>query len=442
MNIEILSIFSGRLAVVRIMMLLSAAALFGIGMAAIYSAGNPLTDSDEDKTAFSGPDNPNIETITLNPDKSNPNAGAWKKQLVFAAAGLLSFFIVNLVDYRRLGQASYWIYGVVLVLLMIILLDKWVDIPFVPYVKGARRWIRLGTATHYIQIQPSEFCKIAYIMALAWYLRFRSNYRHLVGLAGPFALTVLAMALILLEPDLGTTMLLMPMLFSMLFVAGARVRHLLLFIGLAIIVSPLLWTMLHDYQKMRISCVLLQNDRIFQAASDHPTLARILVGSPSRLRDWKKNEGYHLMHSKQAIASGGLMGYGYGKGPYSQYEYLPERHNDFIFALIAHQWGFWGGVLVMLLYGILFACGAEIAYLNTDPFARLTAVGIIAMFAVEVAVNVSMTLGLMPITGLTLPFVSYGGSSLMVNMIALGLLNNIGRFRPFSVAGKPFEHFQ
>jgi rod shape determining protein RodA len=200
--------------------------------------------------------------------------------------------------------------------------------------------------------------------------------------------------------------------------------------------------MLHEYQKMRISCVLLQNERIFQAASEHPTLAKILVGSPNRLRDWKKNEGYHLMHSKQAIASGGLMGYGYGKGPYSQYEYLPERHNDFIFALIAHQWGFWGGVLVMLLYGILFACGAEIAYLNTDPFARLTAVGIIAMFAVEVAVNVSMTLGLMPITGLTLPFVSYGGSSLMVNMIALGLLNNIGRFRPFSVAGKPFEHFQ
>lgn len=442
MNIEIVSIFSGRLAVLRIIMLLSAAALFGIGMAGIYSAGNPLTDTEDDATEVSGSDNTDMDTITLNPDKSNPNAGAWKKQLVFAAAGLFSFFIVNLIDYRRLGQASYWIYGIILVLLMVILLDKWIDIPFVPYVKGSRRWIRLGTASHYIQIQPSEFCKIAYILALAWYLRFRSNYRHLVGLAGPFALTVLAMALILLEPDLGTTMLLMPMLFSMLFVAGARVRHLLLFVGLAVVVSPFLWTMLHDYQKMRISCVLLQNERIFQAASEHPTLAKILVGSPSRLRDWKKNEGYHLMHSKQAIASGGLAGYGYGKGPYSQYEYLPERHNDFIFALIAHQWGFGGGVLVILLYAVLFACGAEIAYLNTDPFARLTAVGIIAMFAVAVSVNVSMTLGLMPITGLTLPFVSYGGSSLMVNMIALGLLNNIGRFRPFSVAGKPFEHFQ
>ncbi|HML76495.1 MAG TPA: FtsW/RodA/SpoVE family cell cycle protein, partial [Anaerohalosphaeraceae bacterium] len=307
MNIEIVSIFSGRLAVLRIIMLMSALALFGIGMAGIYSAGNPLTDTEEDATEVSGSDNTDIDTITLNPDKSNPNAGAWKKQLVFAFAGLFSFFIVNLIDYRRLGQASYWIYGVILVLLMVILLDKWIDIPFVPYVKGSRRWIRLGTASHYIQIQPSEFCKIAYILALAWYLRFRSNYRHLVGLAGPFALTVLAMALILLEPDLGTTMLL-PMLFSMLFVAGARVRHLLLFIGLAVVVSPFLWTMLHDYQKMRISCVLLQNERIFQAASEHPTLAKILVGSPARLRDWKKNEGYHLMHSKQAIASGGLAG--------------------------------------------------------------------------------------------------------------------------------------
>jgi len=441
MNYELLTIFGGRLAITRVIMLLSAVALLAIGLAAIYSAQRPSILQDQQNEEVMNKEGESSQP-PQSPETENPLAQMWRRQLLYAATGILGFLAINLIDYRRLGPASFWLYGVLLALLVVLLLDKLVDMPFIPVINGSRRWLRIGTQTQYIQIQPSEFCKIAYILALAWYLRFRSNYRRLTGLAAPFALTVLAMILILLEPDLGTTLLLMPMLFAMLFVAGARVKHLLLIVGLTLLVSPVLWNMLHDYQKMRISGVLLQNDRIFQAASNHPVLARILVGSPARLRDWKKNEGYHLLHSKQAIASGGLGGYGFAQGPYSQYEYLPERHNDFIFAMIAHQWGFWGGLLVMGLYAVLFACGAEIAWLNTDPFARLTAVGITAMFAVQVIVNISMTLGLMPITGLTLPFVSYGGSSLVVNFIALGLLNNIGRHRPFSVAGKSFEYFE
>jgi cell division protein FtsW (lipid II flippase) len=442
MNYELLTIFSGRLAMTRIIMLLSAAGLLLVGLVCIYSVDHPSVTQDKQKQELNDKTIVSQSDPVRNSDDESPFSGAWKRQLVYAAIGILGFLAINLIDYRRLGPASFWIYAAFLVLLAVLLLDKVIDIPFIPLINGSRRWIRIGTATQFVQFQPSEFCKIAYILALAWYLRFRSNYRRLVGLVGPFAMTLLAMALILLEPDLGTTLLLMPMLFAMLFVAGARVKHLLLIVGLTLLVSPVLWTMLHDYQKMRISGVLLQNDKIFQAASKHPALARILVGSSVRLRDWKKNEGYHLLHSKQAIASGGLWGYGFGKGPYCQYEYLPERHNDFIFAMIAHQWGFWGGLLVMGLYAVLFACGAEIAWLNTDPFARLTAVGITAMFAVQVIVNISMTLGLMPITGLTLPFVSYGGSSLAVNFIALGLLNSIGRYRPFSVAGNPFERFE
>ena len=120
---------------------------------------------------------------------------------------------------------------------------------------------------------------------------------------------------------------------------------------------------------------------------------------------------------------------------------LPERHNDFIFAIIAHQWGFFGALVIIGLYVIIIACGAEIAWNNTDPFARLITVGIIAMLSVQVLVNICMTMGLMPITGLTLPLVSYGGSSLVVNMIAIGLLNNIGRDRPFSVASRGLEGF-
>ncbi|MCX5638462.1 MAG: FtsW/RodA/SpoVE family cell cycle protein, partial [Planctomycetota bacterium] len=119
-----------------------------------------------------------------------------------------------------------------------------------------------------------------------------------------------------------------------------------------------------------------------------------------------------------------------------KYNFLPERHNDFIFAIIAHQWGFWGCLAVLGLYVIVGACGLEIAANNTDPYGRLIAVGIVATFTVEVIVNVSMTTGLMPITGLTLPFVSYGGSSLLVSTASVGILNNIGRWRPFTVAPK------
>jgi cell division protein FtsW (lipid II flippase) len=323
----------------------------------------------------------------------------------------------------------------------VLLLGKVVNLrPFVAVVNGACRWLRFGTAKKFLQVQPSEFCKIAYILALAWYLRFRRNYRKLTGLIGPFALTLLAMVLILFEPDLGTVILMMPILFSMLFVAGAKAKHLLVIVLLAVLVSPLLWHKMNLYQRQRISCVLLQNAALRNKLKTSPTLAKILTGREHfNETQWLHGRGWQLRNSKAAIASGGLKGYGFAQGPYLKYNYLPERHNDFIFAIIAHQWGFIGSVVLLGLYAVIMACGVEIAWLNTDPFARLISVGIIAMFAVQVIVNVSMTLGLMPITGLTLPLVSYGGSSLVVSMIAIGLLNNIGRRRPFSVAAKAFE---
>jgi len=142
--------------------------------------------------------------------------------------------------------------------------------------------------------------------------------------------------------------------------------------------------------------------------------------------------GYHLIRSKYAVASGGFTGYGFRRGPFIKYAFLAERHNDFIFAMIAQQWGFIGCILLLLLYVVIIVCGLEIARDNYDPFARLAAAGITLMFAIQVIVNISMTVGLMPITGITLPFVSYGGSSLLFSMISIGLLNNIGQRRPFS----------
>ena len=174
-------------------------------------------------------------------------------------------------------------------------------------------------------------------------------------------------------------------------------------------------------------------------AEQHPTIGTILVGEEFSTKKWKNDWGYHLIRSKYAVGSGGAKGQGFRRGPFVKYDFLPERYNDFIFAAIAHQWGFWGCMALLGLFVVVVWCGLEIAANNTDPFGRLLAVGIIAMFTVEIIINVSMTVGLMPITGLTLPLVSYGGSSLLVSMISVGLLNNIGRCRPFSVAPKAFE---
>ncbi|GAG02038.1 unnamed protein product, partial [marine sediment metagenome] len=206
---------------------------------------------------------------------------------------------------------------------------------------------------------------------------------------------------------------------------------------------PLLWYFMKDYQRTRISSVLLQNNWVRQKAEVNRKFAEILVGSGRKFstfeKQWESDWGYHLIRSKFAVASGGSTGYGFRQGPFIKYDFLPARHNDFIFATIAQQWGFVGSVIVLGLYVIIIGCGLEIAGHNIDPFGRLLAVGIVAMFTVEVIINVGMTVGLMPITGLTLPLVSYGGSSLLVSIASIGLLNNVGRRRLFTVAPKSFE---
>ena len=249
-----------------------------------------------------------------------------------------------------------------------------------------------------------------------------------------FRANILPMALILLEPDLGTVLLMLPVFFTMLFVAGAKVKHLALVLFIALLISPLMWLKMQPYQRLRISSVLLQNEWLREKAEQHPALGKLLVGGTFSSKKWKENWGYHLIRSKYAIASGGVTGYGFRRGPFITYDFLPERHNDFIFSVIAHQWGFIGCVGVLTLYIILLACGLEIAGETTDPFGRLLAAGIVTMFAIQLIVNMAMTLGLTPITGITLPFISYGGSSLAFSMLCVGLLNNVGRWRPFSVA--------
>jgi rod shape determining protein RodA len=409
----------GRLLPVRACLLGAALLLVGIGLATLYGISHPA------ETSPAG----NADELT----------GYLHKQILFAIMGLVALVAANLVDYRRLGEISYILYAVVLVLLALLLVGRYIKpMPWlIPPVNGANRWIQLDVAGKSLpSIQPSELCKLAYILALAWYLRYRSNYRSFKALLGPFVLTLLPMGLILLEPDLGTVMLMLPVLFSMLFIAGARAKHLLLITLLALAVSPLLWHKMEPYQRRRISSVLLQNDWVRAKVQDNKTLGRILIGSDFSEKLWRTDWGYHIIRSKYAIASGGLTGMGFGRGPFVKYGFLPERHNDFVFSVFAHQWGFLGCLGLLGLYVLLVACSLEIGADNIDPFARLVAIGIAAMFTIEIIVNVGMTLGIMPVTGLTLPFISYGGSSLLVNLTAVGLLNNIGRRRPFTVAPK------
>jgi len=389
--------------------------LVGIGIATIYSVGHPAEPSLASETGNLG--------------------DVWKTQVKYTVVAIFGFIAVNLVNYRRLGSISYWFFAGVLVLLAYLLVSKYiVELPFASDTLGTYRWIKPEVGGRALpQIQPSEFCKLTYILALAWYLRYRSNYRNFKALIGPFALALLPMVLILPEPDLGTVLLLMPILFTMLFVAGAKVKHLLIIVLMALLVGPLL---MRSYQRIRISSVVLQNAWVREKAEKHPWLGKVLVGTKFSEKQWKSDWGWQLIRSKYAVASGGAKGYGFRRGPFVKYNFLEARHNDFIFAMIAHQWGFWGCLGLLGLYIIIVGCGLEIAANNTDPFGKLLAVGIVAMFVVEVIINVSMTVGLMPITGLTLPLVSYGGSSLLVSMASIGLLNNVGRCRPFSVAPK------
>jgi len=401
----------GRLFLTRLIMLVSAAGLVTISIMMIYASGNPY-----DSTASLG----GITDI-------------WKKQAIYAAGGLLGFIFINSFDYKKLGHISGWLYIGIVILLAVVLLDRVVDLPFVPLKKGSRRWITFGSL---LQIQPSEFFKLVYIIALGWHLRYRSNYRNLSALLPPFLLTILPMALIFLEPDLGTVLLMMPVLLTMLFLAGAKVKHLVLILTIAFLAIPVLWLNMHDYQRMRVSSVLLQSridgsdNWLKQQSSKRPWLANLLGVSAERLRTWEVGEGYQLTRSKLAVASGGFSGQGFRSGPFVKYgKFLPEKHNDFIFAFICHQWGFAGALLMLALYALLVACGLEIASASNDVFGSYVAAGISIIFAIQVLVNIGMNIGLMPITGITLPMVSYGGSSLVVNIMSVGLVNNIGRSR-------------
>lgn len=333
--------------------------------------------------------------------------GTAEKQLVWAALGLPVLVAAAAVPYRSFLQFSYPLLAVTLVLLVAVFVF--------PPRNGSRRWIPLGL----FYFQPSEVAKLAFILALAAYLRYRENFRTLPGLVPPFAIALVPMGLILVEPDLGTSLLFLPVLGAMLFAAGARPRHLALVGLLGIAMLPVLWVNMGAYQQARVVAVFTQRD----------------TGPPPR------GDGYHLHQSKRMLALGGTWGSEIaGMRSSDPLDYhLPAGRTDFVFCLVGERWGFVGCCVTLAAYFLLFRQGIAAAIATREPFGRLLAVGVTTLVAAQVLINTAMTVGLMPITGITLPLMSYGGSSLLSTMAALGLVTNVALRPGNDVSPMPFR---
>ena len=300
----------------------------------------------------------------------------------------LAVFLMNF-DYKILQRYGNHFYVFNLILLILVMLVGQTAL-------GAQRWIALGP----ISIQPSEFSKLIMIIALAAMMEKRGKIQSLADLAPIAGYVFVPFLLVLKQPDLGTSLVFLAIFFGMIFVAGIRLRILFGIFGLGLAALPVLWHFLKDYQKMRIM--------VFMDPNVDPLGA-----------------GYHIIQSKIAIGSGLLFGKGLFGGTQSQLNFLPENHTDFIFSVVGEELGFVGCAILLLLYLIVLWRGIKIAQNASDAFGRLLAVGITSMIAFHVLVNVGMTMGIMPVTGIPLPLMSYGVSSLTTNIMAIAILLNI-----------------
>lgn len=311
------------------------------------------------------------------------------KQIIWLFAGVIIVAVILFIDYKILMDWSYILYGISLILLVFLLLLGKARL-------GAQRWFEFGGVT----IQPSEFTKITFILAVSTYLTKRKYEINLKTILFSFLISSPAMFLILKQPDLGTALLLLPVMFAILFVAGARPKYLLNIILAMGCFAPLAWHFLRDYQKERLSVFLNPNIDPLGA-------------------------GYTVIQSKIAIGSGRIFGKGWLAGTQSRLNFLPERHTDFIFSVIGEEWGFLGVLLIILLFAFLIRRAIQIAETTEDDFGRFVAGGLCALIAFQSIINIGMTAGFMPVVGLPLPFISYGGSNLLSIFIAIGLLLNI-----------------
>jgi rod shape determining protein RodA len=323
-----------------------------------------------------------------------PRLGA--RQLASLGIATVAAMILVSVDYRTLARWACWGYGLGLLTLGGVLLAGRAAL-------GARRWISVGP----VGLQPSELFKLAFIGTLAVYLAARESHRPgWDRVLVPLALTLPAFALIVKQPDLGTAVTLLPVAAALIIVGGARWRHLAILAGCGLAVVPAFWFLLRDYQRERI----------------------LVYVDPSRD---PLGSAWNVIQAKITIGSGQLGGKGLFGGTQSRLAFLPERHTDFVFAAYAESWGFLGAGALLMVYVLLVLRGFEVAATARDTLGTLLATGATVLLASQALVNLGMVTGLLPVVGIPLPFVSYGGSALLTAVGAVALIANV-RMRRFA----------
>lgn len=359
-------------------LLLAATGLLGLGLAAIARA----------------------EYLAADP----PRLAA--RQLVFALLALGLGTAAAALPYRRLAHWAYPALGLTLALLLAV----YATAP----INGARRWFALGP----VSFQPSELAKLVYVVALARYLMYRENQRTLVGFLAPLVLTLIPVLAVLRQPDLGTSLVFFPVLAAMLWAAGARLGHLTALAACGLLILPILWWQMSPEQRSRVTALAEQNPPETLPTAD----------------------GYHLHQAQLVRAQGGVWGSWWLDNELEDRAvyHLPAAATDFVFAVIGERFGLAGSLVVLGMYAVLVASLVNVARATREPFGRLIAVGVAALFGTEALINTAMTAGLAPVTGLSLPLVSYGGSGLVIHALALGAATSVALRPGYELTGEPF----
>ena len=321
--------------------------------------------------------------------------GEWSRwasnQAIRFVISLMALLVISFINLRLFMKYAYWIYGLTLVMLIAVLLFGHVGM-------GAQRWLNLG----FMKVQPSECMKIALILALARYFHGASldEVRTNKFLIPPVLMMVVPVLLILKQPDLGTAMMLVFETVAIFFLVGVQFWKFILGIILSTISLPLIWANLHDYQKKRVLTFL-------NPESD------------------PQGAGYHITQSKITLGSGGFWGKGFMEGTQSRLSFIPEKQTDFIFTVLAEEFGLLGSLILYTLYMIIIGYGIVIALKCTNFFGKILALGLTVNFALYVFMNIGMVMGLMPVVGVPLPLMSYGGTAMMTLFIGFGLIESV-----------------
>ncbi|PKP78032.1 MAG: rod shape-determining protein RodA [Alphaproteobacteria bacterium HGW-Alphaproteobacteria-3] len=325
------------------------------------------------------------------------------RQAARFAVGVGIMVSVAMIDLRLWMRLAYPLYGIALAMLVAVEVIGFVGM-------GAQRWLNLG----FVSVQPSEIMKVTLILALARYfhgltLEEVSRIRNLLI---PLGFVGTPVALVVLQPDLGTAILLIATGAVLFFSAGLRWRYFILSGAAVLAVIPILWSRLHDYQRNRV-LTFLEPERDPLGA------------------------GYHILQSKIALGSGGIFGKGFMEGTQSQLNFLPEKHTDFIFTMLGEELGLVGGLVLLALYFVVLMFSLNVALRCRNQFGRLVAIGVSMTFFFYVFINTSMVMGLLPVVGVPLPLVSYGGTAMLSLMFAFGLLMSVHIHRNLEISRGP-----